>query len=226
MIGVIPCAGNGIRLGETSKPLTKVNGKLLIEYPLKNMLDLGIKTVVIIQNEKDIQNELGFNWNGIEIKYITQEKKKGSAHAIYLAKKLCEGEDTCVILGDIISDMNLKEMKDKFYSEEYGCLVGGMYVDNKELIKKSYGIYGNGKFIEKPKDVSKLTNILGLGIFMFNYTLFDMIKITPKNKIKKEFDIIDTLNKFKKSGFFILTGNYININTPEELKEANGKNNL
>jgi bifunctional UDP-N-acetylglucosamine pyrophosphorylase/glucosamine-1-phosphate N-acetyltransferase len=224
MIGVIIAAGDGKRLGNPSKALTKVAGKFLVEYPLKNMLDLGIKNVVIIQNEKDIETELQYNWNGIAIDYVTQVKKKGTAHAIYLAKKLCEGEDVVVILGDIVSDMDLKPMMKKFYELKYNCLVGAMSISDKELIKKSYGIYHSGKFIEKPTAVYNLANILGLGFFMFDKTLFETIKITPKNKIKKEHDIIDTLNKFKNKGYFLLEGKYTNINTPQELEEVtNGK---
>jgi len=227
MIGVIPAAGNGTRLGEKSKSLTKVNGKFLIEYPLQNMLDLGIKNVVIIQNEKDIEEAIGRHWGDIDLDYVTQRKKKGTANAISLAKKFCGEDDICVILGDIISDMPLIKMKKEFYEKKYDCLVGATCVLDKEEIKKSYGIYPNGRFIEKPKDISNLLTVMGLGFFMFNSTLFDMIKITPKNKIKKEHDIIDVLNKFKKSGFFLMIGNHRNINTPEELQEVtNGKNNL
>lgn len=220
MKGVIPCAGDGKRLGEKCKALMKVNGKFLIEYPLKNMFDLGIKNVIIIQNEKDIENELKYNWNGINLEYVTQVKKKGSAHAIYLAKKLCSGEQICVILGDIIFEGKLDEMFKKFILDKYDCLVGGQEVTDKECIKKSYGIYQSGKFIEKPTDVSNLKNVLGLGIFIFNKSLFEMIKITPKNKIKKEHDIIDVLNQFKNKGYFLLEGYYININTKEELNEV------
>ena len=227
MIGVIPAAGNGTRLGEKSKSLTKVNGKFLIEYPLQNMLDLGIYHVIIIQNGKDIENEIQYNWNGIKIEYVTQVKKKGTAHAISLAKKLCGEDDICVILGDIVSDMPLMKMRAEFYSKDYDCLVGAICVLDKEEIKKSYGIYHSGKFIEKPTDVSNLLTVMGLGFFMFKPTLFDMIKITPKNKLKKEHDIIDVLNQFKNSGFFMMIGNYKNINTPEELQEvSNEKNNI
>lgn len=222
MLGIIPSAGKGKRLGEPSKALTKINGKFLIEYPLKNMLDLGIKEVIIIQNENDIENELKYDWNGITLKYVTQKEKNGSAKAIYLAKDLCN-EDSIVILGDIIFDGNLKKMKERFYSSGVNCLAGGQFVEDKSVIKESYGI-SRGVFVEKPENLDEISNILGLGIFMFDKTLFKKIEETEINPKKNEYDIISTLNHFDKNGFFILEGKYLNINTPEELKKANENN--
>jgi dTDP-glucose pyrophosphorylase len=226
MIGIIPAAGKGTRLGEECKPLTDVNGKYLIEYPLQNMFELGIKEVIIIQNGTEIEDEIGDFWNGIKIMYSTQEEKEGSAKAIYLATECLteppeiSNEDYIVILGDVIFDGDLTAMKKAFYRDKLNCLCGGQIAKNKEEIKKSYGITMKGKFIEKPQVMDEISNVLGLGIFMFDKSLFEKIAITPINERKNEYDIIDTINLFEKNGFFVLRGYYNNINTQEELKEA------
>lgn len=229
MIGIIPAAGNGSRLGESSKPLVMINEKLLIEYPLTQMLKLGIKKVIIIQNKNDIEEKLGRYWNGISLSYVTQEEKKGSAHAIYLSKDKCEDGDVCVILGDIVSDIDLSKMKEEFYNRDYECLVGVDKMDDKREIMKSYGVRKDGVFIEKPneEEIQELYYLRGLGFFMFRIDhLFDNIIKTRQNKKKGELDIIDTLNIFLKKGFYILSGKYINVNTREDLELAKNENNM
>ena len=212
MLGVIPCAGKGTRLRMGIKGLIKIKGKYLITYPLLNMFELGIRKVIIIQNEHDIENVLGNNWNGMQLEYVTQNEKKGSADAILLVEKLIN-EDMLIILGDIIFTGNLWDMKMAF--KKTNLLVGMQEVKNKEEIKKNFGIDPSGRFIEKPKNVSNLKPLIGLGIYMATPELFDAIRMSPI-----EGELTDALNYVKKTDYHILEGFYMNVNTPEDYKKV------
>ena len=212
MLGVIPCAGAGTRLRMGTKGLIKIKGKYLITYPLINMFELGIRKVIIIQNEKDIENVLGNNWNGMQLEYVTQDEKKGSADAILLTEKLIN-EDMLIILGDIIFTGNLWDMKMAF--KKTNLLVGMQEVKDKEEIKKNFGIDPSGRFIEKPKNVSNLKPLIGLGIYMATPELFDAIRMSPIGG-----ELTDALNYVKKTDYHILEGFYMNVNTPEDYKKV------
>jgi glucose-1-phosphate thymidylyltransferase len=213
MVGVLPCAGMGTRLGMGTKGLVKIKNKYLIEYPLLNMFELGIRKVIIIQNEKDIENVLGNNWNGMPLEYVTQKEKKGSAHAISLAEDLVSGDDMLIILGDIIFKGDLYPMKSAFKGMKTDLLVGMQKVENKEEIKKNFGLDYTKQFIEKPKDVSNLKSLIGLGIYMATKELFKAIKKNPVG------ELTDALNYVEERDWYILKGYYMNVNTKEDFKK-------
>ncbi len=98
------------------------------------------------------------------------------------------------------------------------CLFAVKPVRDKELIKPSYGIKTlcPHKVVEKPENLDELLPLLGLGIYMAKPSIF---YYASKTKI-----FTNVLNLFPKDkcGFCTLDGFYANINTPEELKAAEG----
>jgi len=215
MIGIIPAAGKGTRLNNSIKSLIFYKRKRLIEHPLECMRRIGINRVIIIHHGTAIPSVLGTSWNGVKLEYVEQEERKGIAHAINLAKKKVGEEDVCVILGDIYFDGKLNEMV-VHHANLGGCVVGVQEVSDKALIKESYGINkANGKFIEKPKDVESLEPLLGLGIYMFDNTLFNCIDKTVSDE-NDQLQITDVLNQFENVGFSRLEGTYKNINREED----------
>ncbi len=218
MIGIIPAAGKGSRLGMGSKPLVNYKGKYLIEYSLLAMLDLGIKKAIIIQNEKDIENVLGEDYHRIQLIYVTQKEKKGIAHAISLTEDIANNEDLCIILGDVYFEGSLRLMKEFFEKNDYDCLIPVKKINDVNKLKNfAYGITNDGKFIEKPLEVENLKLLQGLALYMMKPVIFDIIRILPKSERFGELEITDSLNYFKKPGIFILEGEYRNINTKEDL---------
>lgn len=219
MKGVITCAGKGERIGGLCKPLIKINGKLLIEGIFENMKSVGIKEIYIIVNGTKIERTCGYEYYGIKLKYIQQPKQDGLGEAIKLCKDL--SEPMLVILGDIIyRGDDLKNMVEYF---EEGFRVNNLVAsigykkeeDFKE-IQKSFGFTEKWpmKIIEKPKkeDEKLLRNYLGLGIFIITPKVIDLI-VDP---------FTETFNEIlTKTIIYELKGEYFNINTEEELANAN-----
>ena len=220
MKGIIVAAGKAERLGGICKALLKIDNKFLIEYPLMNMKDLGILEVIIVQHGDQIQKKLGENYLGMKLNYVEQKERKGIAHAVSLTKELIGRDSFCIILGDIIyKGKDLWMMRTAFEYSKMDCMVALKQIKDKEEIKKSYG-YLDGKFIEKPKDVSEFPSFLGLGIYMANPNFYEAIKKTKA--VKGDIGITDALNEVKLIKPFLLNEFYQNINTKEELESFHG----
>lgn len=231
MIGVIPAAGAGSRLGNGVKPLVKLRGRYLIEYPLGNMRSMGIDEVVIIEKGGAISSVLGSEVNGVHLSYVEQTERKGIAHAISLTEPNVGRENIFIILSDVVYvGPDLQDMKNRFTWKRDGnyALYGIKRVSNQNLIKNSYGFETNPgrtaiRIIEKPRKVKKLMPFIGLGIYVADYHLYEYIEKTPVSKLRNEVEITDTLNllaqDIRVSGHE-LRGMYANINTPTDLEQV------
>ena len=110
MKGIILAAGAGTRLYPASLPISKIllpiYDKPMIYYPLATLMLAGIKDILIITNETDIDNFkklLGDGSNiGIKISYKIQYVQRGIADAFLLAENWINNEDVALILGDNI----------------------------------------------------------------------------------------------------------------------------
>lgn len=217
LVGIIPAAGKGTRLGEKVKALTNIGFNYLIEYPLTSMVCAQVDKIIIIHHGDEIPNAIGNNYCGIPVDYVEQKKRSGIAKAIELTKPLIKNDDEfLIILGDIIYDGQIRDLVYNFRLSDVDCLVGAQRVRNKNLLRKSYGVNKKGIFVEKPKYVKNLRPVLGLGIYIANKWIYSAIKNTSRNKRTKEVEITDVLNNMF-TETFELNGFYININTPEDI---------
>ena len=110
MKGIILAAGNGTRLYPatypTSKILLPVYDRPMIYYPLSTMIAAGIKEILVIVSEKDMdgfKRTLGDGSSfGISIEYMIQHVQRGISDAFIIAEDWIDGEDVALILGDNI----------------------------------------------------------------------------------------------------------------------------
>lgn len=110
MKGIILAGGSGTRLypitNGISKHLLPVYDKPMIYYPLSVLMLAGIKDILIITTEQDLQNYvalLGDGRNfGINLTYETQLKPLGLAQAFTIGENFIGNDSVCLILGDNI----------------------------------------------------------------------------------------------------------------------------
>ena len=123
MIGVIPAAGRGKRLGKISeeipKPLVKIKGKTLLERCIESLKRHNINEIIIIVGYKkekiiDFLNSKDF---GVRIKIIEQKEQKGLAHAILQLERLIH-EPFIIRLPDNIIDDDYFYLIHKFEKDK------------------------------------------------------------------------------------------------------------
>lgn len=235
-IGVIPIAGEGKRMKYITKKIPKcmikIGGKPILQHTIELMKSkLGVKTFFLIVGENGEKVKSFFD-NGsrfnIEINYIRQEKMLGVGYAIKLVEEYIENQFH-VILGDEIY-LNTNHNNMRFLNNDWKAICGIMHTENINKISKNYGVVlCDSKIIsliEKPK--LPRNNLLGVGSYLFDKCIFDYIKSTKPSELRNEIEITDVINNMAKEMAVkacLLTGEYININTVDDMRNARLKYN-
>ena len=110
MKGIILTGGKGTRLYPASKTINKgllpVYDKPMIYYPLSILMLSGIKDILVIASERDIERfkELLGDGSqiGINIVYEIEHDTKGIGNAFIIGEDFIGEDDVCLVLGDNI----------------------------------------------------------------------------------------------------------------------------
>ncbi|MGD0728643.1 MAG: nucleotidyltransferase family protein [Candidatus Micrarchaeaceae archaeon] len=220
---VILAAGKGKRMNENStdhklktipKPLLDLKGKPMIEHKINGLVENNIEICTVInKNDEHIFRE---KLKHYEINYCYQDEPLGTGNALYAAKDFVKDELFLVMMGDDLTEYNIKELSDAKEPAVFGFEVedvtgyGALVVNNgivDGIIEKQLsgrGIINTGVFI-MPKE-------------FFDY--YDEIKAIAKKEILLT-DAPEILSfhgiKFKLKKL----DRWFGINTPDELNSAN-----
>lgn len=226
MKGIILAGGHGKRMGVltkiTNKHLLPVYNKPMIFYPLKTILDAGIKDIFIVSGPEHAGHFLRLLGSGkkfnVKFTYEIQDEAGGIAQALSLAEDFADNEDVTVILGDNIFGDNLKEDITNFKS--------GAKIFLKEIPDpERFGvpeIKGDKivKIEEKPKHPK--SNYCVTGLYIYDNEVFDIIKgLEPS--ARGEIEITDVNNHYINKGkmkYSILKGLWTDAGTLESLYKA------
>jgi len=233
-IGVIPAAGKGVRIYPRTKTIPKVmleiGGKPIIQRNIEIMRDeMGIKDIYIIINYLGhvIKNYFGDGSKfGVKIKYVLNDDMgKGLVNSIYVMKDQINS-DFFVILGDeIYIDSNHSELT-KFRNKKPDAVISIKKGASVSEIKKNYSVETkNGRVISLVEKPSRIINdYVGCGTYFFTPKIFEYIEKTPKSKRSGIVELTDVIDRMAKDGEvhpFFIKGDYVNVNTPEDLNYAN-----
>ena len=202
MKGIILAAGAGTRLYPASLPISKIllpiYDKPMIYYPLSTLMLAGIKDILIISNEQDLDNFkklLGDGSQvGLNISYKVQYVQKGIADAFIIAEDFIKEDDVALILGDnIFHGLGFSTIMKSAIQNNNGATVFGYRVKDPER----FGVVEfdkNKKAISlEEKPLQPKSNYAVTGLYFYDSNVCKYAKLLKPSK-RGELEITD-LNK-------------------------------
>jgi len=194
MKGICLAGGFGTRLSPTTKVISKqlhcVYNKPMVYYPIKTLVDMGIKDILIIVADlmqyKLFQDQLvHLEKEGINVKFKIQYEPGGIPEAFIIGEEFIGEDDVTLILGDnvIITPNKLEAKPNTIFTyrvdkpEAYGVAV----VENKKLVS----------IVEKPKEFVSDTAVIGL--YAFSNSAVRLAKQLTRSA-RNELEIVDLIS--------------------------------
>ena len=204
--GIILAGGMGTRMSPLTKAVNKqllpLYDKPLIYYPLSILMLAGIKDILIIVNQGQLNQFRKLlpekNNLGLKIQYKEQKLPGGLPEAFLIGEKFIGKENIALILGDnFFYGQSLTKILKKNIKLKSGAKIFLHPVKNPHL----YGVATIDKrnkvtkLVEKPRKTR--SNLAVTGLYFFDNDAIRLSKTLKKSK-RKELEIIDLLNKYKK----------------------------
>ena len=227
MKGIILAGGKGTRLFPLthgiSKQLLPVYKQPMVYYPLKTLIDMGIKEVLIIvasSRQSDIfYDYLGDGSKfGVNIEYIVQENPNGLAEAFIIGEEFIGDDEVTLILGD---NVLLGKLPKQIWTNTiftYKVMDPSAY--GVALVNKETGTLE--KIVEKPKEFISNDAVIGLYVFS-NQAVEYAKKVKPSPRGELEItDLIELLNDDDLEGVNVqeFDGVWFDCGTHDDLLEC------
>ena len=207
MKGVVLAGGLGSRLrpltSVTNKHLLPVYDQPMIYYPIRTLVNAGIKDIMIVTGGNSAGDFLKLLGNvkafGLKhLNYTYHEGEGGIAAALSLVEHFADDGPICVILGDNIIQGNIRAAADDYRRQGSGAKIllkrvpdpqrfGVPELDGRSVVRIE----------EKPQ--SPKSEYAVVGIYMYDGRVFDIIR-TLKPSGRGELEITDVNNAYIEKG--------------------------
>jgi len=216
---LILAAGEGTRMHPLTltrpKPLLPVAGKPMISWTIDALKKAGISEIFVLvgSNEEKVREAFGG-----QVKYIHQEKREGTAHAVGCAEQYIKEPFIC-INGDVVVEESMFANLVEFYNKRKKSIV----TVTQSRMPENFGVVEMGKdgkvtgIVEKPEKPK--SNYINAGIYVFEPNIFELIKKTKKSP-RGEYEVTDTIRMAECYGF-VYDGFWMDVGRPWDLLDAN-----
>ena len=259
---IIPAAGLGTRLlpltSVIQKELLPINGKPGIEYILDECIEAGIKEIIIVISKHDTSikryfinkkfkkiikkkkkdKKLRYKFNKIEkyrkiIKFVYQNKPKGTGDAILKCEKYLKSKYFLMLLSDdLIMKKNCTRAMIKLHKKYNSSIIASKRVKRKNVSR--WGIFKCKKInknnfwirdvVEKPSIKSAPSNYAVIGRYILTSKIFKILKKQKPGK-NGEIHITDSIRTLihQKNKFMghVFAGKYLDCGTMQGYINSN-----
>ena len=210
----------------TNKHLLPVFDQPMIYYPIRKLVQAGIRDIMIVTGGNSAGDFLRLLRNGKDfglerLHYVYQEGEGGIAEALGLAEGFAEGDKIVVILGDNIFEDDITPFVESFTAQSEGAKILLKAVDDPSRFGvaelKGDRVVGIEEKPARPK-----TDLAVTGIYMYDAKVFETIK-TCVPSARGELEITDVNNDYIRQGtmtFDVLKGWWTDAGTFESLYRA------
>jgi dTDP-glucose pyrophosphorylase len=234
-IGAILAGGKGSRMGSISerypKPLLPVANKPLMQHQIELMRDLGVCDILILIGHKGYEIARCFGDGsrlGVRIRYAEQTQALGIAHAAGRFEPLAD-RPMLMFLGDIFFvPGRLQDMFERFEAQGGGAVLAAKHEPDPRSVSKNFAMLLDDtgrvrRVIEKPRHPPN--NLKGVGLYLFDLTVFDAIRRTHRTAMRDEYEITDSIQVMIDDGLPVSVSKCIvddiNVTTPDDLLACN-----
>lgn len=222
------CGGEGTRLRpltfERPKPCIPIVNRPSIEHLVSHLSNLGFREVVITLGYMGdvIESSLGDgSLFGVDITYVHEKTKLGTAGSVKNAQKHLDGQDFLVVGGDHVTDLNVLEFYREHKKEKAITTIGLISIDEPS----EYGIaeidasYQIKRFKEKPSPGEIFSNLASTGMYVCKPEIFDYIPAHQKFDFARDlFPKLMDDGKVLKG--WLARGNWTDVGSPSMLRQA------
>ncbi|MDR5674624.1 sugar phosphate nucleotidyltransferase [Halalkaliarchaeum sp. AArc-GB] len=210
---VVLAAGEGSRLRPLTryqpKPMLRVGGRPIIEYPLDALVEAGIEraTVVVGHGNTRIQNRFKNSYRGMELSYARQDTQLGSGHALQMAREQATGAFVVVNGDTVIDDRMVTATIERYDGDAAGCLA----VATSETPADYGTVEVRDGFVEHVDEhrggesrCQEGTSRINAGVYVFDETVFEALAEAPS--VNGEFPITGAVDRLDR-GVLAVTPN-------------------
>ncbi|MDD1720183.1 MAG: NDP-sugar synthase [Methanoregulaceae archaeon] len=224
----VMCGGEGTRLRpltfERPKPCIPIVNQPSIRHLVSHLSNLGFCDVVITLGymAEAIEGALGDgSLFGVDITYVREKTKLGTAGSVKNAQRYLEEQDFLVVGGDHVTDVNLLEFYREHRRRHDITSIGLISIDDPS----EYGIaeidvtYQIKRFKEKPAPGEIFSNLASTGIYTCSPDVFDHIPAGKRYDFARDL-FPDLMEKGHTLTGWLARGNWTDVGSPASLRQA------
>ncbi|MFE6984866.1 glucose-1-phosphate thymidylyltransferase [Streptomyces griseus] len=199
MKALVLSGGSGTRLRPFSysmpKQLIPIANKPVLEHVIEDIRELGVSEVGVIVGDRadQISDVIGDGSRlGVKVTYIPQDKPRGLAHCVSLARPFLGDDDFVMYLGDNMLPDGVRDIAEEFRTVRPAAQV----VVHKVPDPRAFGIAeldGDGKvvrLVEKPQEPT--SDLALVGVYFFTKAVHEAVaNIRPS--ARGELEITDAI---------------------------------
>jgi mannose-1-phosphate guanylyltransferase len=157
---------------------------------------------------------------GVDITYVHEKTKLGTAGSVKNAQKYLDGTPFLVVGGDHVTDLNLLEFYREHLANKAITSIGLLSIEDPS----EYGIaeidvdYNLQRFKEKPAPGEIFSNLASTGMYVCSPEVFDFI---PRGRYDFARDLFpDLMNRGYTLKAWLARGNWTDVGSPRSLRQA------
>lgn len=219
---VLMVGGLGTRLkpltDNTPKPMLEVGDKPILETIINQFSKFGFKNIVLCVNYKsEIIKDYFKDGSefGVEIEYIYENKRMGTAGALSLLKNKPK-EAFFVMNGDLLTNINFSDLLD-YHNANKSIATMGV---REYRMQVPYGVVNTiGTDIKTIEEKPMLNFFVSGGVYVFDPVCLDIIPNDKYHDMPAFFE--DIISNKNKSITYPIKDYWLDIGRPEDFEKAN-----
>lgn len=223
---IVLAGGAGVKMRpltlELPKAMIPVRGRPILEHTLDTLRRADIRTVTVLVGAlgDKIRNHFGDGSAfGMKISYAQEGKRSGTAGGLRKAAGPSSGEPLLLIYGDVLADIDLKDMIE--YHKDCAALatlaVTSVHKATDWGIVRLHGTR-IVSFEEKPKNHIGQSHLVNAGVAVIEPKLLDAIPNAGFSMLER--DVFPKLARAGQLAGYLFEGQWFDIATPEIYEEA------